>query len=43
VLFTDVIEINTRESKGKEKPAVHQYYVIKIDADRVTEKLSVGQ
>ena len=31
------------ESKGKEKPAVHQYYVIKINADRVTEKISVGQ
>jgi len=31
------------ESKGKEKPAVHQYYVIKISADSVTENISVGQ
>jgi hypothetical protein len=43
VLFTDVIEINTSRNKGEEKPAVHQYHVIKINVDSRTEKLTVGQ
>jgi hypothetical protein len=43
VPYTDVIEINTSRNKGKQKPAIHQYHVIKINVDSATEKLSVGQ
>jgi hypothetical protein len=43
VPYTDIIEINTSRNKGKQKPAVHQYHVIKINVDSPTENLSVGQ